>query len=253
MPTYDAILPAGGKIDDDFARVVGTTSKALIPIQGRTILDRTLDALEGMGSIGRVVLVGEKEVREDAAAKRATSVLEAGSSGPYTILNGLKHLLNGPNPPEKVLIVTTDLPYVEARMLKAFVDACPANKDVCVPLYTKEQYQARFPASESTYISLADGSWTSGGAYLVDVVAFERSIPHLERAFENRKSKIGMAKLLGPKFLIKFLTHRLTVPEVLGKVESILGCSGAAVFGTAPELAYDIDYLDDYEYAIAHP
>ena len=65
-----------------------------------------------------------------------------------------------------------------------------------------------------------------------------------------RKSKLGMAKLLGPVFLYKFVRKQLTVPLVESKLKQILNCSGAPVMNCAPELAYDIDAIDDYEYAM---
>lgn len=61
-----------------------------------------------------------------------------------------------------------------------------------------------------------------------------------------------MAKLLGPGFVLKWLTKRLTLVDVEAKIMNVLGCSGAAVTGSAPELAFDIDYKDDYDYAVSH-
>ena len=84
----------------------------------------------------------------------------------------------------------------------------------------------------------------------MDVKALQNAMPHLERVFKVRKSKIGMAKLLGPLFLYKFLRKQLTVPMVEAKLKQILGCTGAPVLNCAPELAYDIDDFEDYEYAL---
>jgi len=75
-------------------------------------------------------------------------------------------------------------------------------------------------------------------------------MPHLEKVFVVRKSKLGMAKLLGPVFLYKFIRKQLTVPIVEAKLKQMLGCTGAPVLNCAPELAYDIDDFDDYEYAV---
>jgi len=184
--------------------------------------------------------------------KRADQTLAAGGSGPENILKGLRFLAEQPNPPQKVLIVTTDLPFLSAKVVNDFLDLCPADRDICVPLVTKAQYQSRFPNSTSSFVPLADNVWTVGCGYVMDVQAFQQAMPHIERVFENRKSKLGMAKLLGPAFLIKFLTKKLTVPDIEGKIQSMLGCSGCAVLNSPPELSYDIDALDDYEYALEH-
>jgi len=72
----------------------------------------------------------------------------------------------------------------------------------------------------------------------------------IERVFQNRKSKIGMARILGLKFVYGYLTQSLTVSDVEAKVKDVLKCSAAAVPGSPPELAFDIDYQEDYHYAV---
>jgi molybdopterin-guanine dinucleotide biosynthesis protein A len=251
VPTYDAILPAGGRIDPAFAERVGTDVKALIKFGDKTILERTLEALSGTERVGRTIVIGGQEVQA-AASGLASEVLSEGASGPDNILKGLKHLLASPNPPKKVMVVTTDLPYLTPEILNRFLDACPDASDICVPLINKKDWFVRFPNSTATFATLSDGTWTTGCAYLIDVSALESAMPQIERVFKNRKNVIGMARLLGPKFLFKFVRKTLNVPDVELKISSMLGCKGAAIRNAPTELAYDIDALDDYEYAIGH-
>jgi len=250
VTTFDAILPAGGTIDAEFAAKVGTPNKALIRFHDRSILERTLDALNESGRVSQTVVIGTKEVLESPEAAKATQTLPAGGSGPENILKGLKLVINRPNPPKKVMIVTTDLPFLTPEIIKDFVDKCPEDRDICVPLVTQQQYIDRFPNATATFIRMKDNQWTTGGAFLIDVQAFQVAMPHIEKLFQNRKSKLGMVKLLGPKFLFKFVRKTLTVPDVEAKIRDMLGCSGSAVLDSPPELAYDIDDLEDYNYAM---
>ena len=252
MPTFDAILPAGGTIDPDFAARVGTANKALIKIDGRTVLGRTLDALNASEMVRSTILIGPDEVRDHPDAATATFRLSQGETGPDNIYIGLRHVLNESDPPQKVLVVTTDLPFLTADLIRQFIHSCPQDRDICVPLIRESDFHRRFPESTATFVKLRDDVWTTGCAYIMDVKALEKAKLHIDRVFENRKSKMGMAKLLGPAFVLKWLTKRLTLVDVEAKIMSILGCSGAAVTGSPPELAYDIDYLDDYEYAVKH-
>jgi GTP:adenosylcobinamide-phosphate guanylyltransferase len=249
VTTYDAILPAGGHIDPDFAQVVGTSAKALIRFGDQTILERLIHALQQTGRVGRIVAIGGTDVQDKARSMGAEALAE-GTSGPENILKGLRHLLAANDPPEKVLVVTADLPFVQVEHLVALLDLFPEDQEICVPIVRKADYQRRFPNSKSTYVPLADDQWTMGGAFLVDVIALQRSMPQIEKVFAQRKSVFGMAKLLGPVFLIKFIRKRLTVPDIEGKIRAMLGVTGTAVMGAPPELAYDIDALDDYEYAM---
>lgn len=252
MPTFDAILPAGGQIDEEFAKAVGTKNKALIQIEGKTVLGRTLDALNATGMIKSTIVIGPEEVRNHPDAASATYKLEPGDTGPDNIYLGLNQLLQEPNPPQKVLVVTTDLPFLTPELLRNFIESCPTDRDICVPLVRAGEFRKRFPGTEATFVKLKDDEWTTGCAYVMDVQALKKAKPHIDKVFENRKSKLGMAKLLGPGFVLKWLTKRLTLVDVEAKIMNVLGCSGAAVTGSAPELAFDIDYKDDYDYAVSH-
>lgn len=252
MPTYDAILPAGGKIDAEFAKVVGTDYKALIQIHGKTLLGQALDALEETGLIKSTIVIGPDEVLVSDDGQRATYKLPPGETGPDNIYKGLNQLLNEPTPPQKVLIVTTDLPFLSAEALTGFLDRCPPDKDICIPLIREADFHQRFPGTTATFVKLKDDSWTTGNVFLMDVAALRRSKPHIDRVFANRKSKMGMAKLLGPVFVLKYLTKRLTLVDLEAKILTMLGCSGAAITDSRPELHFDIDFIDDYEYAVKH-
>lgn len=250
MPKFDAILPAGGTIGPEFAEKVGARVKALIPIGGQTVLGRTLDALEATGLVARTVVIGPDEVLESPDGLRATHRLPPGETGPDNIFRGLDLLLAENPATEKVLVVTTDLPFLTGEVLRDFIERCPADRDICVPLIREQEFHRRFPGTDATFVTLRDDAWTTGCAYLMDVKAMRRAKPHIDRVFENRKSKMGMARLLGPGFVLKWLTKRLTLSDVEAKITSILGCTGAAVTGAAPELTFDIDYPEDYDYAV---
>jgi CTP:molybdopterin cytidylyltransferase MocA len=252
MPTYDAILPAGGKIDAEFAKVVGTEYKALILIDGKTVLGRTIEALQTTGIIRNTIVIGPDEVLLSDDGQKATYKLPPGETGPDNIFRGLEQLLKEPEPPEKVLIVTTDLPFLSPAAILDFVNRCPNDRDICVPLIRERDFMERYPGIGATFVKLKDDAWTTGNVFMMDVKALQKAKPHIERVFENRKSKAGMARLLGPVFLLKYLTKRLTLVDIEAKILTMLGCSGAAITKSDPALHFDIDFLDDYEYAVKH-
>lgn len=248
----DAFLPAGGRIQGDFAAQVGTTAKALIDIGGRTILGRTLDALCESGRIRRTVVVGPEEVLVHPDARRATHRLAEGATGPENIFRALDALMREPEPPRRAVIVTTDLPFLSAPVVQALLDKVPPDLDIAAPLIRKAEFEARFPSGPSMFVHLKEGPVTLGCAYVIGVEALIRARPHIERVFANRKSKVGMARLLGLPFVVKWLTRTLSVADVERKIEGVLGVRGGAVQGCPPELAFDIDDAEDYRYALRH-
>ncbi len=248
MPTYDVILPAGGRVSPELAQESGTDVKALIRFGDETILARTLRVLRESGLARRIVVIGGDAAQAEAKAHGAQALPEA-STGPENILNGLKWLRSQPDPPKRVMVVTTDLPFLESAVLQRFVDLCPDDRAITVPLISRKEWEARFPGSTAMFVTLGDGQWTTGCAYLIDAEALERSMPQIEKVFAQRKSKMGMVKLLGPVFAVRYLRKTLTVDQIEAKIQSMLGCSGAAVRGAPPELAYDIDDVEDLAFA----
>ncbi len=250
MATFDAIVPAGGRLSDAFSKVVGTRSKGLIRFDGRSILDRTIAALRDSGSVRRIVLVGPTEVAESAEAEKADTTVREGASGPENISRGLNFLLSNGPAPERVLVCTCDLPFITSDSVKKFLALCPDDKDICVPLISEEHFGDAFPQAPATFLKLQDGTYTTGCLYNMRLEALKRAMTHIERLFQRRKSKIGMARLLGGRFVWLMLTKRLMVSDIEHKVRELIGCTGAAIAGSPPELAFDVDYIEDYHYAV---
>lgn len=249
MSTYDAIIPAGGTIDPEFAAKAGIDQKALIVFNGETMLETILRALKDSGVIRNTVVIGSAEVQEKAKGL-ATYTLDQGSSGPDNIYRGLDKLRESGSAMDKVLIVTCDLPFLTGDIVKRFIEACPADKDVCIPIIHKEDFERSYPGTDSTFVALKDGIYTLGGMFMMNAVKLPEIRPAIQKVFDQRKSKIGMAKMLGPAFVLKWLTKSLTIPDLERKIVAMLGCTGKAVVGAPVELSYDIDYLDDYDYAV---
>lgn len=250
----DVILPAGGRIDGQFAAETGTEIKALLSIDGQTILERTITALCDTGRIGKIVIIGPGELNGHPAVARADVVLPEGSSGPDNIFRGLQWLREQATSEQaksrRVLIITTDLPFINPSAITGFLDSCDAQADICVPIIERKDFDACFPDAPNFYVRLRDGEWTLGCAFLLDPKAILNHRQSIERVFEARKSQLKMARLLGPLFILRLLTRRLTVDHITKQCEQILDCSGAVVLGSAPELAYDIDLYEEYHYAL---
>lgn len=251
----DAILPAGGRIRGRFAAEAGAELKALIEIGGRAVLGRTLGVLRATGRVGKVVVVGPDEISAHAAARWADAALpEGGRSAPANILRGLEWLYqaNGGRHAERVLVVTTDLPFLTPEAINRFLDACPAQVDVCVPLIRRNEFEERFPGHRIRFVRLRDGWWMIGCAFLVKPETVINARPLVEKVFAARKNYLGMARLLGISCIVRFITGRLTVSQIEERCREMLGCTGRGVRNCPPELVFDIDYPADYRYAAQH-
>jgi CTP:molybdopterin cytidylyltransferase MocA len=242
----DVVLPAGGRIGDGPA---GTEVKALLPIGGVPLLTRTLLALRATGRAGLIAVIGPPEVAPHAASL-ADVVLPESDSGAANILRGMEWVqAANSGAAARLLVLTTDLPFLTPEAIRGFLDACPPDRDICVPVLERKELRARFPGHHGRFVPLRDGAWAIGCAFLVNPEAMTGNQHLIRRVFAARRSQLGMARLLGPGFTVRFLARRLTLPQIEAKCLTMLGCSGAAVRGCAPELGFDIDYPADYAYA----
>ena len=266
-PSFDVILPAGGRIKDAWAQNAGSETKTLLVFGGETILHRTIRVLRAMPNINRIVVIGPTELKLESAD--ADVLLPEGETGPDNIFRGLSWLqendanrvLDAQNPQDqspktqdqtRVLVMTTDLPFVTASAIGQFLDSCPDDADICIPIIEKNPFEARFPNATGFWVPLGGQNWTLGCAFLLRVDAMIRVRPHIERIFAARKSQMQMAKLLGPIFIARLFTKRLTIAHIQQRCEYVLRCRGAVIENAAPELAFDIDDEDAFRYATTH-
>jgi CTP:molybdopterin cytidylyltransferase MocA len=243
-PTTAAVLLAGGRISGELARRSRVEIKALIDFGGETLLDRAVRAARGAG-VERVVVVGPEET---AVHGEAAHVRE-GSGGIENLFLGLEELSRS-GLPERLLILATDLPFVTAEAVSALLDAASLEAGVVVPVLTREEFAAGYPEAPAVYVRLADGQFTAASAFVVDPGILSPMRPRLESAFAARKSQLGMAALFGPLATLKFLAGRLRSEDVVRRANRQLGINGCALRGCPPELAFDIDTLEEYEYAL---
>jgi GTP:adenosylcobinamide-phosphate guanylyltransferase len=247
---FDIILPAGGRIDGEFAAEAGASIKALIQVNGASVLEHTLRAARECPRVARIVVIGPAELKPAISAQYAAGYIEEGETGPENVFRGLEWLreANGGGHAARAVIMTTDLPFITGEHIGAFVAACPAEADVCVPVYERAEIEARFPDWGAEFVPMADGHWATGCGFLVNPATVLANRPRIEAIFSARKSQIGMGRLLGLGFVVKFLMHRLTIGSIVKRCEELLNCRAAAVHGAAPELCFDLDELKDLRY-----
>jgi hypothetical protein len=248
---FDVILPAGGKLDDHFARVALTENKALIKVQDYMVGMKSVFAARESKYVNRVVLVGPQAVR-DAMGNAVTIALNDTGDLTQNIKLALRELQNQGEMTKRVVILTTDLPFLEAKHLDAFLELCPESADVAAAIVTEEEYIDRFPSSDSTWAKLTDGNFTIGGAYVINPEVFVRTLPKIEEAVANRKSILKLAGMVGLGFALKYKMRKLSLGDVVSKLEEIIGCKVKPITGAPAELAFDIDDIKDYEYALAN-
>ena len=65
----------------------------------------------------------------------------------------------------------------------------------------------------------------------------------------RRKKPWMLARILGLKFILKFLMGTLTIDELQERVEELFGVKARAIISSYPEIATDVDKDSDFELA----
>jgi CTP:molybdopterin cytidylyltransferase MocA len=246
----DVILPAGGRISGVFAQQVGTEIKALARFGGQTILSRTVAVLRATGRVRRIVVIGGAEALAEARACEADGAAAEGATMPDNIMRGLQWLEEQPGgATPRILSVTTDLPFLTAEAISAFLNACPPHADVAAPVVTQREFEARFPGSSNEFVILRDGAFTLGCVFLFRREALLANRQRLEAMVAARKSQWRMAALIGTRVVWRFATRQLTVNDIVARGCHLMGCTAVSIPDSPPELAFDIDLPCEYEYA----
>lgn len=240
-----AVVTAGGRVDGEFARVIGTPVKALAPMNGTTMLSRTLSVLREAG-IGQIAVIGGDEVRA-ACAGAADKLLAEQQSGAENVRTALRAW----DAAEALVYATSDMPFITAGAVRDFLNAA-APGAVALPLTEWPDFIARFPNPPEFGVRFGSEKVVNGGVFLIPPGGARAIEAFAVRFFDARKSVWSMARLAGPLILARFLTGSLRVSDVESRASAVLGIPARAVRSAAPELAFDVDELAEYNYAIEH-
>ena len=239
----NAVITAGGRVDGEFARAIGASVKALAPFRNSTFLHLTIRAVHDAG-VPVVAVVGGDEIR---ASEPGVRIIDEGSTG----AENLRRALHAWDENEPLLYLTSDMPFIDASALRWFIEAAPPAA-LALPLTEWSDFDRRFPQAPPFGIALGGEKVVNGGAFLIPPHAASAIEAMATRFFDARKHPLQMASLAGPSLLLRFVFRRLSIATLESRARQVLGVRAVGVRGAPPELAYDVDVLEEYRYALAH-
>jgi GTP:adenosylcobinamide-phosphate guanylyltransferase len=216
----------------------------MIDIQGKPMIEYVVDALRASGGVGRIAVVGPAHVLDPVLKEKVYRVVQSGQSIVENLLIGIEML----QPVGKILVVTADIPLLTTAAVDDFLSLCQSREaGIYYPICSRETSERHFPGMRRTYVTLREGTYTGCNIFVLDPAVVVKWHKTIERAVAVRKSPIGMARLLGFRFMVKFLFGPLTIAEAEKRVAQVLGCPVAAVVSEFPEIGVDVDKPSDLE------
>ncbi|MGH2537187.1 MAG: nucleotidyltransferase family protein [Candidatus Promineifilaceae bacterium] len=243
-----AIVLAGGQPQpgDPMFGVSAGQPKALLDLDGRTLLEVVLAALSAATCVDSITVVGLDWLPFPASGDKPIQLLPDQGD---LVANAQCGLAAAPaGQAGHVLFSAADLPALTTAAVERFASLCgPLEAAVYYPVVRKGEIEARYPGSGRTYARL-DGQLATGGNLVIASAAGVDADARLwKRLVRWRKQPWRLAGLLGPTAVIRLATGRLTTLEVERKASRLLGRPLKLVACDCPELAMDIDWPEQLE------
>lgn len=242
----DVIILAGAPNDGPLKEMSDTEHEALIKIAHLPMVEYVLKAVNQAQYTGRVVVVGPQKELEESIQEKADFFVEGSYSIKDNILRGLAALEDGS---DYILLMSSDIPLITAEVIDKYIQAClqDGKADLYYPIIPKESNMEKFPEAKRTYFQLAEGVFTGGNMVIVKPEIFTGTEALLEKVFAWRKKPWKLSRLLGVKFIMRFVAGNLSIVEIEEKVAKITGYRGHFMVTEDAEIGFDVDKPSDLE------
>jgi len=242
---FCAVALAGGSLEADFrAGGYHVPNKAYLPIAGEIMLVRVLRALRGSTWVKQVRCVTQRSALEHAAeaASLCDEVIEPGADLIASVLAGFRGLADD----ERVLVVATDTPLVTPGSIDRLAEAAANTPcDVGYGFVERGLHDRSYPCVRHTWVRLRDGTFCGAGVSLVRAGAAAQIESVLRKFTAARKSPARLASLFSPMLVFKVLTGRVGIAELERRANEITGLVCRGIPCPDPELAVNVDRLED--------
>lgn len=241
MSAPAALVLAGTRPGGDpFANELGLPHKALIELEGETLLARVVGALRAAG-IERLLVSCSPGPVADLAQELGAEVIPA-EAGPSASVAAAFDRAGAP-----LLVTTSDHGLLESAWVRELVEATGEGCDLAVMLAERARVEAAVPASKRTYLRFADGHWSGCNLFYLRTPAARRALETWSIVEADRKRPWRIAARLGPATLVSMLLGRLTMGEALARLGRRIGVSACLVSASDGLAAVDIDKQADLD------
>lgn len=213
--------------------------KALLEVAGRPLGQWVVDGLTEAERIDGIIVVGLPT--ESFHSAKIVAQTETRGDLVDNLLAGIDLLRRVEPGATSACVATSDDPLAAGPMFDGFIDRA-GSAQVTGGVIRRETLEAHYPDYPNTYWHLADGDFTGADFAVFDPrIAGPDAAGKLSRFAAARKSTLRMAWLVGPGLLIRYLLHRLTVPEAAWRLGRSTGLAIDLLEVPWPELGLDVD------------
>jgi len=238
MDDVSVLILAGQRegVVDPLCAAAGIERKAVLPINGRPMIDYVLDALRNAGLKRPFHVSGFGAEYNMELAQSPSAAGPAGSA-----LAALEAGITTP-----VLLTTCDHPLLTADMVDAFISgARDSRADFCVGLAEKSIIDPAYPHVKRTYLNFKDTSTSGCNLFYIANDAGLAAIRFWQSAQHHRKNPLKLASQFGVGIFFRYLFGQLTLDGAFKYASKRMKISAKPVLLPFAEAAIDVDKPSD--------
>jgi GTP:adenosylcobinamide-phosphate guanylyltransferase len=240
------VLAASRGPNDPMAKAYGVPHKCIIPIAGKPMLARVVQALSQSDLVSRIsISIESATIIEQALGPDASIVnwVRSDRSAPLSAIAAIQVQSAYP-----VLITTGDHPLLTPEMVRVTCQqAARLKADITVGLATAETITAAYPQTKRTYFSLGGDRVSGCNLFTVHSKKGLRLLETWSDLEKNRKKPWKLVFAFGLRPILLYMCNRLTLARAFEIVSRKLGIKVVANILPFAEAAIDVDKPADKE------
>ncbi|HEX8938017.1 MAG TPA: NTP transferase domain-containing protein [Sphingomicrobium sp.] len=241
---FAAVVLAGSRPGRDaFAEQFGTDLKALIPVGGKPMVRRPIDALLASGQIGKVLVLTQTPDRIKAILPDDARIEVRTSKA--TIAETMLDLLADPETKWPLLITTADHALLDAATVDEFARGA-ADTDIAIGVVERANLLARLPRTRRTWLKFRGEAYTGANLFALNSPAVRPAIELWRSVEQDRKKAWRVISLLGPAALLCVALRLASLDQLLAQLGARLGLTFKAVRLSNPLAGVDVDKAEDH-------
>jgi GTP:adenosylcobinamide-phosphate guanylyltransferase len=239
----DAIVTAGGipQPGDPLYEFSNGSSKALIDVAGKPMVQWVLDALGNSTKVDNIIVIGVSPKSGLTCTKPLYYISNQGRML-ANIVAGVNKCVELNKKSEYVLIVSSDIPAIKGEMVDWLIETAMETKDdLYYGVCPQEVMETRYPESHRTYTKLKDMHVCGADMNVIHVSMATTHLDTWEQLIGSRKSPLRSAAVIGFDILFRMFIRQITLQELVEKASARIGLKGRAIFWSQAEPCMDVD------------
>tara|TARA_R110001606_G_scaffold177586_1_gene324102 strand:- start:13878 stop:14693 length:816 start_codon:yes stop_codon:yes gene_type:complete len=246
-PLWTAIILAGQRPEGDpMAAYCNVRYKALISINGQTMLERVARALIASPYIGRMVVMAQSPedlkagLSPDLAEHDGIAFVESNDG----IATSIHDIIGSDIAPWPVLVTTADNALLTGAILDNFFQAHSAQ-DVAVGVVERRTMLAAYPDARRTWLKFRGGAYSGANLFALHNAAAKPAVAFWSAVEKDRKKGWKIFAHFGPWLLLRALSRTIGFKDAMAQAGARMSLRAEPIILPIAEAAIDVDKPDD--------